>query len=135
MLTSFYPVLMTDRLTECKSFYEKHFGFRAAFESEWYVHLAHPHYAHVNLALLDYAHASIPPGFGSPTRGVLINFEVDDVDAEYQRICEAGLPITLPLRDEPFGQRHFIITDPAGTLVDVIKPIPPSPEFAAMYVS
>lgn len=50
-------------------------------------------------------------------------------------ICKAGLPITLPLRDEPFGQRHFIITDPAGTLVDVIKPIPPSPEFAAMYVS
>ena len=37
------------------------------------------------------------------------------------------------LRDEPFGQRHFITRDPNGVLIDVIKPIPPSAEFAAQY--
>jgi hypothetical protein len=44
---------------------------------------------------------------------------------------EAGPPIRLPLRDEAFGRRHFITADPDGVLIDVIKPIPPSPEFAA----
>ena len=38
--------------------------------------------------------------------------------------------IRLTLRDEAFGQRHFILADPGGVLVDVIKPIPPSAEFA-----
>jgi hypothetical protein len=37
------------------------------------------------------------------------------------------------LRDETFGQRHFITKDPNGVLIDVIKPIPPSTEFAAQY--
>lgn len=135
MLTSFYPVLMTDQLAKCRLFYEEHFGFTPAFESEWYVHLTHARHPHVNLALLDHTHATIPSGFGNLVRGVLLNFEVDDVDAEYQRLVQAGLPIALSLRDEPFGQRHFIVVDPAGTLVDVIKPIPPSPEFAAMYLT
>ena len=35
--------------------------------------------------------------------------------------------------DEPFGQRHFITADPNGVMIDVIKPIPPSAEFAAQY--
>ena len=34
---------------------------------------------------------------------------------------------------EAFGQRHFIPADPNGVLIDVIKPIPPSAEFAANY--
>ncbi|TIL77909.1 MAG: glyoxalase, partial [Mesorhizobium sp.] len=38
------------------------------------------------------------------------------------------------LRDEPFGQRHFITSDPNGVLIDVIKPIPLSPEFQAQFV-
>lgn len=41
----------------------------------------------------------------------------------------------LALRDEDFGQRHFITRDPNGVLIDVIKPIPPSADFAALYAS
>ena len=47
---------------------------------------------------------------------------------------KAGLPILLSLRDEAFGQRHFITKDPNGVLIDIIKPIPPTGEFAAQYV-
>ena len=37
------------------------------------------------------------------------------------------------LRDEPFGQRHFMTHDPNGIYIDVIKPIPPSSEFLAQF--
>ena len=67
--------------------------------------------------------------------GLLINFEVEDVDQEYVRAQERGLPILLALRDEPFGQRHFITCDPNGVMLDVIKPIPPSAEFDEQYVT
>ena len=59
-----------------------------------------------------------------------INFEVEDVDAEYAKAVANGVPILKSLRSEPYGQRHFIAQDPAGVLIDVITPIPPSAEFA-----
>lgn len=40
----------------------------------------------------------------------------------------AGLEMPLELRDEDFGQRHFMVTDPNGVLVDVNAPIPPERE-------
>lgn len=64
---------------------------------------------------------------------LIISFEIDDVDQEYDRARSSKLPILLSLRDEPWGQRHFITRDPSGVLVDVIKPIPPSPEFLSQY--
>ena len=42
-------------------------------------------------------------------------------------------PIALELRDEDFGQRHFIVSGPDGVLVDVITEIPPSAEFAEAF--
>ncbi|WP_432254413.1 hypothetical protein [Limimaricola sp. AA108-03] len=34
---------------------------------------------------------------------------------------------------KPSGQRHFIIRDPAGVLIDVITPIPPNEEFVGQF--
>ena len=65
--------------------------------------------------------------------GMLLNFEVEDVDALYQNLKSLDLPMLLELRDEPFGQRHFITRDPSGVLIDVIKPIPPSEEYLAQF--
>ena len=67
-------------------------------------------------------------------KGLILYFEVVDVDNEYQRAESAALPILLQLRDEPFGQRHFITSDPNDVLIDVIKPIPPGQEFMEQYV-
>jgi hypothetical protein len=39
----------------------------------------------------------------------------------------------LSLRYEEFGQRHFIVVDPDGNLIDVIQNIPPTDSFAAAY--
>ena len=87
----------------------------------------------VNIAILDGDHETIPAEGRGRTAGLILNFEVEDVDSEYARVEEGGLPILLPIRDEAFGQRHFITRDPNGVLIDVIKPIPPSAEFLAQY--
>ncbi|THB79312.1 MAG: glyoxalase/bleomycin resistance/extradiol dioxygenase family protein, partial [Desulfobulbaceae bacterium] len=39
------------------------------------------------------------------------------------------------IKSEDFGQRHFIVVDPNGILVDVIQNIEPSAEFAEQYGS
>lgn len=131
--TSYYPVLMTGDVAGTAGFYVEHFSFKPLFESDWYVHLQSVESSRVNLGIVQGDHETIPQEGRGRTSGLLINFEVRDPDAVYERILAAGLPILRTLRDEPFGQRHFITKDPNGVLIDVIKPIPPSEEFLAQY--
>jgi len=132
--TQYYPVLMTTKVAETARFFQDNFRFKALFEADWYVHLQSEDDDKVNLAVLDQAHETIPEeGRGKGAGGLLLNFEVEDVDAVYEDARAKGLPILLTLRDEAFGQRHFITKDPNGVLIDVIKPIPPSEEFLKQF--
>ncbi|WP_166345566.1 VOC family protein [Phytoactinopolyspora limicola] len=137
-LSSYYPVIMTDKVQETLAFYVEHFGFTVTFEADWYVSLKRPGVdgePSYELAILDHSHPTIPEGYRRPVTGLLLNFEVADVDAEYKRLVEgAGLAPKLELRTETFGQRHFIVADPAGVLIDVITEIPPGEEYADSFV-
>ncbi|MBC7302777.1 MAG: VOC family protein [Nocardia sp.] len=136
-LSSCYPVLATTRIAESRDFYTTWFGFEVVFEAQWYVSLRRAgadDEPTCELALLDPAHPTIPAGFGKPVQGVLLNFEVADVDAEWDRlVTSGGLRPELELRTEDFGQRHFIVADPGGVLIDVITEVAPSAEFAAQF--
>ncbi|ARX81053.1 MULTISPECIES: VOC family protein [Streptomyces] len=134
-LTGFYPVICTARLTESRDFYTRLLRFETTFEADWYVSLRRPGDSPYELALLDHTHPTIPEAYRRPAQGLLLNLEVEDVDAEWERlVVREGLTPALELRSEDFGQRHFIVADPSGVLVDVITPIPPSGEFAGQYV-
>lgn len=130
---SYYPVIMTGDVAGTAAFYIEHFGFEALFSAAWYVHLQSKESEHVTLAILDGSHETIPEGGRGTVSGLLLNFEVEDVDAVYERLKAAGLTIRRDIRDEDFGQRHFITADPNGVLIDIIAPIAPSAEFAALY--
>jgi catechol 2,3-dioxygenase-like lactoylglutathione lyase family enzyme len=135
-LSSFYPDIATDKVAATTEFYVTHFGFEVVFEADWYVSLKRAGDRTYELAILDASHPTIPAGYGRPVAGLLLNFEVDDVDAEYERlVTNGGLEPKLELRSEGFGQRHFIVADPAGVLIDVITEIPPSEEYAEQFLS
>ncbi|WP_326796613.1 VOC family protein [Streptomyces sp. NBC_01808] len=135
-LTSFYPVIGTSRLTESRDFYVRLMGFEVTFEADWYASLRRPGDPAYELALLDPEHPTIPEGYRAAARGLLLNFEVADVDAEWERlVVREGLRPELELRSEDFGQRHFIVADPNGILIDVITPIAPTGEFAGQYAA
>lgn len=130
-VTSVYPVLMTGNVPAVADFWTRHFGFETTFEDDWYISLQRDG---AELAVLHRDHPTIPePWRGVSTAGLLVNIELDDVDAEYAKVLDAGLTVLLPIQSEEFGQRHFIVAGPEGVLVDVISPIVPGPEFAAQF--
>ncbi|TDC15940.1 glyoxalase/bleomycin resistance/extradiol dioxygenase family protein [Streptomyces sp. 8K308] len=134
-LSGFYPVIASRDVAASHRFYADHFGFAATFEADWYVSLHRPDAPRYELALLDHAHPTIPEGHRTAIRGgLLLNFEVDDVDAEHRRLVgRAGLPEVLSLRTEEFGQRHFIVAAPDGVLIDVITVVRATAEYAEQY--
>lgn len=136
-LSGFYPVLCSADVGAARDFYVGHFGFEVTFEADWYVSLRRADAHHFELALLDPSHPSVPADYRKPLQGgLLLNVEVDDVDAEHERLVRgAGLREVLPLRSEEFGQRHFIVAAPDGVLVDVITNIAPGEEYAANFVA
>ena len=52
---------------------------------------------------------------------VVLDFEVGDVDAEYERIAGLGVVVVTPPTTQPWGSRSMIFRDPGGNLVNVFS--------------
>lgn len=131
--TSFYPVLMSRDVPVAARFYREVIGFEVVYDSDWYVSLR---LGQFELAILAHDHPTVPEAYRALPRGVILNLEVTDVDAVHARLTQhPELTVVLPLRDEDFGQRHFIVTAPDDVLLDVIAPITPTAEYAEAYVA
>lgn len=133
-ITGCFPVLLTRNVQESRSFYERCFGLVPRFESDWYVHLGHPAQA-FELAVMTTQHESLPVAAQTPAAGVLLSFEVTDASAEEARLAGLGAHFVHGVRDEAWGQRHFMVQGPDGVLVDVIERIAPEGDYAAAYVT
>ncbi len=68
-------------------------------------------------------HASQQPLFHKAFKGegVYLTIEVDNVDQIYMELKKKGVQIKIDLRDEPWGDRHFAISDPNGVNIDIVK--------------
>jgi catechol 2,3-dioxygenase-like lactoylglutathione lyase family enzyme len=120
-IRSLYPVLCCRDLERSRDFYCGLLDLEVVFECGWYTALGCGDDRSRQMALVLPDHPSVPAPFGVDPAGVLVSFEVDDVDAVHERATEADLEIALSLRDEEFGQRHFMTVDPNDLLVDVIQ--------------
>ncbi|AQG79203.1 VOC family protein [Spirosoma montaniterrae] len=114
--------IITDKLLETKQFYTGVLNFGVSFENDFYL-LLHTPNQQAELSFLLPNHPSQQPLFHAPFTGsgVYLTIEFDNVDAEYERIRALGVPIAFNLRDEPWGDRHFAITDPNGVNIDLVR--------------
>lgn len=136
MITSTFPTVCAESVPETAAFYRDLFGFHDVFVADWYVQLQAPGEPLTQIGVVARDHDSVPPDHRRAPAGVLLGVEVDDVDEVHARVLAAGHPIVRSLRDEEWGQRHFIALDPSGTMVDVITPIAATTaEYAAAYAA
>ena len=55
------------------------------------------------------------------TYGVVLTIHVDDVDEAYTRAKRLGAEIAAEIRSEDYGQRHFLVVDPNGLVLNVMS--------------
>lgn len=51
----------------------------------------------------------------------MVTIHVDDVDETYDRARRLGAEIAVDIRTEGHGQRHFVVVDPNGLLLNVMN--------------
>lgn len=113
--------VITEKLAESKKFYQEVLGFGVTFENEFYLLMHTPnHQAEIGFLLPD--HPSQQPLFHTAYagKGMYFTIEVENVDALYEAIQKKGIEIKIPIRDEPWGDRHFAIQDPNGIGIDMV---------------
>ncbi len=131
-LLDFYPIIVTEKLADCRDFYVRWFGLSPVFESSWFVLLASDE-GQASLAFMSPDHPSAPPGPETfDGRGMCLEFQVENAAEEAVKFQDVGLG--LPLTDEPFGQRRFGLFDPAGTWIDVVEQIEPQQGWWDQYM-
>ena len=114
--------LNVDDVTASAAFAKDHFGFGEDMAADGFVSLSRPD-AGFNLIYLRTGLATCKPERlrGRRADGLLVVFVVDDVDAEYARLQEEGVPITTPIETEPWGERFFQVTDPNGVTIQLVQ--------------
>ena len=123
-MNSLFPDICTDDLARSRDFYRDLLGFEVSFENAWYVQLQHPKQPAAQIAFVLRDHDSVPRAFQARAQGVLVTVELADVDACHAQARALGLELAYDLVSEVWGQRHFMVSDPNGLLVDVVQLIP-----------
>jgi len=120
--------IATEKVTESREFYVKHFGAQVTFDCGWYINLKFGN----GSSTLQF----IAPQQGQTScnpAGLMYNFSVPDVDAEYNRLTAEGLQPVMPLDDHPWGDRGFAVQDPSGVMLYIYSDREPSEEFKQYY--
>jgi len=121
--------ITTNKVEESRDFYVKHFEAKVTFDCGWYVNLR----LGKETSELQFI---APQEQGRPTcnpAGLMYNFCVDDVDAEYDRLLAGGLTPVMPIEDHPWGDRGFAIVDPNGVTLYIYSDREPAEEFRQFY--
>jgi predicted enzyme related to lactoylglutathione lyase len=104
------------------TFLRDHFGFVEEMSADGFVSLSRPD-AGFNVIYLRTGLPTFKPASmaGHAADGLLLVFVVDDVDAEADRLTDAGLSFTTPIETEPWGERYFQVTDPNGVVIQLVQ--------------
>ncbi|MER5967719.1 VOC family protein [Streptomyces sp. NPDC002057] len=103
------------------AFFRTHLGYRVAMAADGFASLTRGDAA-ADIVLLRHGSDVLPPEQRDRrATGLILALTVTGIGDVERRLREAGAPITMPLREEPWGERLFQLTDPNGVVVQFVE--------------
>jgi uncharacterized glyoxalase superfamily protein PhnB len=97
------------------SFLQRHFGYRELVAADGFASVARE--GGVGIALMRTGLSNLPEEQrGRHATGIIVAFEVADLDAELERLRNEGAPFAMDLHCDPWGERAFQVVDPNGII-------------------
>ena len=125
-MTNFASVrVITDDVDRLVRFYEEALGRPATRYTEDFAELATPS---CTLAIgSTRTMALFGAGAARPAdnRSAILEFHVDDVDGEYERLRGVLRDVVQAPTTQPWGNRSLLVRDPDGNLVNLFTPVSP----------
>lgn len=119
------PNLSSEAFVASRDFYAAMFDLVVSVElDDWYLQLMPESDPRVNVGFVKpdnelFADRTASSG----TYRVVLTIHVDDVDEAYKRAKRLGAEIAAEIRNEDYGQRHFLLVDPNGLVLNVMSSI------------
>jgi catechol 2,3-dioxygenase-like lactoylglutathione lyase family enzyme len=108
-------------VTRSQEFFTTNLGYIVRQAADGFVALSHDDA--VDVILLARGTEVLPPEQREQrVSGLILAFTVaSGLQEQEKRLREAGVRITMPLRQEPWGERLFQVTDPNGVIIQFVE--------------
>ncbi|MFC9953209.1 VOC family protein [Streptomyces prasinus] len=110
--------LTVDDVAASQQFFTTHLGYTEQAAADGFASLTRQDAA-VDIVLLARGNQVLPAD--QHASGLILAFTSADIQDEEKRLRTEGVKITMPLREEPWGERLFQITDPNGVVVQFVE--------------
>ena len=112
--------LNVDDVAASARFLTTHFGFSEEMSADGFVSLTRAD-AGMDVVFLRRGMDMLPEDQRQDhALGLILAFQVDDLEGELARLQAEGVAITMPLRAEEWGERAFQVRDPNGVIVELL---------------
>ena len=102
------------------AFLVEHFGFHEEMAADGFASLSRDDIG-MNVIYLGQGLPTLPADQRDEhAAGLILAFTVDDLEGELARLQAEGVPITMPLTAEEWGERAFQVRDPNGVIVQLV---------------
>ena len=102
------------------AFLSSHFGFHEDMAADGFAALSRPD-SGLHVVFLRRGLQTLPADQRDElATGVILAFDVDDLEGELARLEAEGVRITMPLTDEEWGERAFQVRDPNDVIVQLV---------------
>jgi predicted enzyme related to lactoylglutathione lyase len=118
--------LTVDDVAASQRFFTTHLGYTEQAAADGFASLSRDDAA-VDIVLLARGIEVLPPEQRDQrASGLILAFTGTGIDDEEKRLRSEGVEITMPLREEPWGERLFQVTDPNGVIVQFVEWVTPA---------
>ncbi|HEX4981113.1 MAG TPA: VOC family protein [Ilumatobacteraceae bacterium] len=121
MVIGSFPDLCVGDVATSVSWYTALLDLDVLVDQGWYAELGVG--GRIVVAFVQTGHETVPWRAGRRPGGILVSFEVDDATSIAARAVALELDVVRDLTVE-LGQRHFMVVEPDGAVVDVIERVP-----------
>ena len=112
--------LNVDDVPASSKFLIDHFGFQEAMAADGFASLTRDDVA-ISVVFLRRGLPTLPADQRDVhATGLILAFEVTDLEGELARLEGEGVTITMPLTPEEWGERAFQVRDPNGVIVQLV---------------
>ncbi|MGW4964203.1 VOC family protein [Nonomuraea sp. NPDC004186] len=113
--------LTIDDIAASQAFFTTHLGYSVQAAADGFVSLTRTDA--VDIVLLARGIQVLPPEQRDQhAAGLILAFTLDTgLRDQEKRLRDAGVEITMPLREEPWGERLFQVTDPNGVIIQFVE--------------